>query len=509
MIRKNIFANFIGRVWGIVSVYLFIPLYLKFLGIEAYGLVGFYSTLLGVLAFADIGLTATLSREMARLSVRKDSVSEMSDLVRTYESIYLYISVILASILWFSAPFIAERWLRASTLPTGEITSAIRIMGISIALQLPANLYSGGLLGLQKQVLNNSLQIGWGVLRGVGAVLVLWLVSPTIIAFAFWQLFSNAVYCFAVRMSLWRALPRPASKPHFSRLVLRNTWRYAAGMAGMTFLSAILKQTDKLVVSKMLSLEIFGYYTLAASLAMAPQILALPIGVAAFPLLTGLVSRGDSDTLTRTYHRACKLVSVAALPAALTLAIYAGKFIFAWTGSSAAAQKAGLVASLLLFGSIVQAILIIPYYLALAHGNTKLNLWLGLISVILITPLLIFLILKYGIIGGGVSWLVMNVCTLPPYIYFIHRRFLLGELKTWVLSDIGRPLLVALPIILLGHWLLPLRSSRMMILGQIGLVWGISSAAIVYVMPEMRREIYKSITRIFVIYNNYKNKTPK
>lgn len=496
MIKKNILANMIGRVWGIVSVYLFIPLYLKFLGIEAYGLVGFYSTLLGVLAFADIGLTATLSREMARLSVREDSSGEMGDLVRTYESTYLYISVILASIVWFSAPFIAERWLRASALPTGEIASAIRLMGIAIALQLPANLYSGGLLGLQKQVLTNSLQIAWGLLRGVGAVLVLWLISPTIFAFAVWQLFSNAVYCFAVRLSLWRALPCVASKPRFNRLVLRDTWRYAAGMAGITFLSAILTQTDKLVVSKMLPLEIFGYYTLAGSLAMAPLILASPIGVAVFPRLTGLVSTGDRDTLEQIYHRACGLVSVAVIPCALTLAMYAGNFVFAWTGSAIAAQKAGLVASFLLCGSIIQAILIIPYYLALAHGNIKLNLRLGIVSVVLITPLLIFLIMKYGIVGGGVSWLVMNLCTLPPYMYFIHRRFLPGELQKWVLRDVGRPLLVSLPIILLGRWLLPSTSSRIMIFGEIGLVWSVSAAAAAFTISELRHEFIKKTGKI-------------
>ena len=78
MIRRNITANFVGRAWGVVSVYIFIPLYLKFLGVEAYGLVGFYATLMGVLAFADMGLTATLNREMARLSTRKDSTGERS-----------------------------------------------------------------------------------------------------------------------------------------------------------------------------------------------------------------------------------------------------------------------------------------------------------------------------------------------------------------------------------------------------------------------------------------------
>jgi O-antigen/teichoic acid export membrane protein len=499
-IRKNIIANLIGRAWGIVSVYLFIPLYLKFLGIEAYGLVGFYSTSLGVLAFADMGLTATLSREMARLSVIEDTAGKMRDLLRTYEFVYLFISLALASIIWIFAPFIAERWLRASTLAPHEIATAIRLMGIAIAFQLPSGLYNGGLLGLQKQVLTNSLGIAWGVFRGLGAVLVLWLFSPTIFAFAFWQLISNAVYCFAVRLSLWRALPSADPRPRFKWQVFRDTWRYAASMAGMIVLSSILMQTDKLAVSKMMSLEMLGYYTLAGTLALVPLMLASPIGVAIFPRLTGLVSMGDKDTLKQLYHRACGLVSVVVLPGALTLAMYAGNFIFAWTGSTVAPQKAGIVASLLLVGQIMQAITVVPYYLALAHGQTKLILQVQIVSVVLITPLLIFLIMKFGVVGGGISWLVMNLCTLPPYMYFLHRRFLPGELSKWCLRDVGIPLLAALPIILLSRWLLPLPSSRLMIIVLIALVWGVSAIAAAFTIPELRREFIKKTRALLGVY---------
>ena len=181
MIRKNIIANIIARAWGFISVYLFVPLYLKFLGIEAYGLVGFYSTLLGVLAFADMGFTATLNREMARLSVRKDATAEMKDVLRTYELTYLCISAALAVTMWALAPVIAEHWLRSKVLQPREMAAAIRVMGIAIALQLPSGLYIGGLMGLQRQVRANSIQIAWGVFRGLGAVLVLWLFSPTLL----------------------------------------------------------------------------------------------------------------------------------------------------------------------------------------------------------------------------------------------------------------------------------------------------------------------------------------
>ena len=56
---KNIIANIAGKVWTFVSIYLFIPLYVKILGVEAYAVIAFYATLQTFLTLADVGLTAT------------------------------------------------------------------------------------------------------------------------------------------------------------------------------------------------------------------------------------------------------------------------------------------------------------------------------------------------------------------------------------------------------------------------------------------------------------------
>lgn len=495
MIRQNIVANLFGRAWGFISVYLFVPLYLQFLGIEAYGLVGFYSTLLGVLAFADMGFSATLNREMARLSVRSESAGEMRDLLRTYESTYLFISSSLAILIWFLAPLIARHWLRAEHMGPAEIAWAIRLMGAAIALQMPTGLYFGGLMGLQRQIRANALQVTWGLLRGGGAILVLWLYSPTIIAFAMWQVISNAIYCGLVRHNLWSTLSFDATKPKFKFEMFRSTWRYAAGMVCMSIISTILTQTDKLAVSKILPLEMLGYYSLAGALASGLASLSSPIAVAVFPRLTGLVSLNDSIGVAQLYHRSCELISVAMIPGGLTLIFFSSQFIFAWTGSSIIAQKAGLVASLLLGGQLMQTIMVIPYYLALAHGNIKLNLTIGIASTVLITPLLIFLITKYGLEGAGISWLIMNICTLPPYMYYLHRRFLPGELRIWCIRSMGRPFLVSLPFVLLGYWLVPNTSSRLLTFFYIGLVYVASMAATAASAGEIRAALKIRVDR--------------
>jgi len=73
---------------------LFIPFYLRFMGIEAYGLVGFYLALSNVLGILDLGLGSTMNRELARVSAKEGSATAQRDIVRTLEVIYWGIAII-------------------------------------------------------------------------------------------------------------------------------------------------------------------------------------------------------------------------------------------------------------------------------------------------------------------------------------------------------------------------------------------------------------------------------
>ena len=59
------------------------------------------------------------------------------------------------------------------------------------------------------------------------------------------------------------------NKAVFQKQLLKGIWRFTAGMSGISILAVILTQLDKVILSKMLSLEMFGYYTLASMVAMS------------------------------------------------------------------------------------------------------------------------------------------------------------------------------------------------------------------------------------------------
>ena len=418
---------------------IFIPIYIKFMGIEAWGLIGIFATLQTVFGLLDMGLSSTLNREMARLSVLPHKEQEMRDLVRTLEAIYWSAAVFVGIIAVSLSPVIAHHWIKAGQLSPKTVEQALLIMGFVMALQMPVGFYSGGLMGLQRQVLLNAIAIVISTLRGAGAILILWLVSPTIQAFFLWQIIISAINIFLLALFLWRRLPRGNNKAVFQKQLLRGIWRFTAGMSGIAVLATILTQLDKVILSKMLSLEMFGYYALASMVAMSLGRLIAPAFSSIYPRFTQLVSINDQEGLKRLYHKSCQFMSVLILPAAVVIALFSYEILFLWTQNPAMAEKSHLIASILICGSAINGLMGMPYALQLAFGWTKLSFFKTLIAVILLVPLIIYMTMRYGAIGAASVWLVLNIGMFFFEIPIMHIRLLRKEKWRWYWQDVCLP----------------------------------------------------------------------
>ena len=89
MLKSNLIANWIGQGWIALMGIAFVPLYIKYLGIEAYGLIGFFILLQNGLSIFDMGMSPTLTREMARFTGTEDNTKEIRKLLRSIEIIVL------------------------------------------------------------------------------------------------------------------------------------------------------------------------------------------------------------------------------------------------------------------------------------------------------------------------------------------------------------------------------------------------------------------------------------
>ncbi|HKO59212.1 MAG TPA: oligosaccharide flippase family protein, partial [Thermoanaerobaculia bacterium] len=139
--RTNFLANLAGTGWAALLQLVFTPVYVRLLGPEAYGLIGFLVLLQAVLQVFDLGITPTVSRYVAQASVRPESAGDARDLVRTLELAYWAMAVVIGALLFAGAGLLATRWLHGRTLPPQDVREALMAMALVLAVQWPVAFY--------------------------------------------------------------------------------------------------------------------------------------------------------------------------------------------------------------------------------------------------------------------------------------------------------------------------------------------------------------------------------
>ena len=446
-VKTNFFANLAGSGWAALVGLACTPLYIRFIGMEAYGLIGFYFMLQGVIQILDLGLTPTMNREMARYSVLPGRTGEARDFVRTLEVGYWAIGILIGCIVWYSAPYIASHWIKAGNISPAEVRRAVTIMGTLTALQWPLTLYHGGLLGLQRQVVHNGITIAISTLSGGGALLVLWLVSPTVSAFFTWQIAVSLLQVGVTTFALWRCLPGSGHTARFDPGITRNIWRFAAGMSGITITALILTQLDKVILSKMLTLKTFGYYVLAGLVGNGfSGVLIAPMFNTIFPRFSALVAAGDEKSLHAMYHGSTQVMAVMILPAAVVIAFFSKEIMHLWTGNLEIANNTAPIVSILVGGTALNGLMHLPYALQLSHGWTRIGLAINTVFIVTLVPAIVLMTTHFGTVGAASVWMGLNTIYMIIGVPLTHRRLLKGEAVRWFTKDVGIPLAGSLAI---------------------------------------------------------------
>jgi O-antigen/teichoic acid export membrane protein len=492
-LKKDLVANFVGQGWATIVGFLVVPFYIKILGIEAYGLIGFYQTIQTVFNyFLDFGLSTTINREISRYqSIPRKSV-ETRDLVRTLEVIYWCIGIMLGVAVRLSAPLLVTYWIKPGKLPVSDIQNVIAIMGILVFLQWPISFYQGGLIGLQKIVTLNGINASFFTFRSVGAVVTVFF-SPTLNSFFSWQILASFLQVTVMTATLWVNLPAGGRIPKFRTSILKRIWRFAAGMTGTSLISFFLGQVDKILLSRLLSLEMFGYYMLATNINNAFRIGTSQVFSAVFPRFSALVATNDEGKLRHLFHKSCQLVAVVSIAPAAVVLFFAPELIRLWTNDPQSILISAPIAALLVSGSALNNLIGIPYDLTLAYGWSSFGFYQNLIAVIVIFPLMFFMSTYFGGIGAAAAWLILNIGYLVVVPHFIFYHYLRGERIRWYLFDVLLPLAVTLLVVFTARLLTPYSMTFVRTALALAVVSFLAFAAGLFCAPEIRSVILRSI----------------
>jgi len=428
--RRNLAANFVAQVWGVVLNLAFIPVFLHLLGPEQYGLIAFGISLQAVLAVLDLGLATTANREFSRARAGAPGVASGPVMLRTLEVIYFSMGALVAASLILMAPWVADHWLQAESISRETVRNSLALLGLATGLRWPVAVYSGVLLGLERQVSLNLVMMVRSALRTAGAAGALTLAGGTVEAYFAWLVVVSIVELGATGWLAWRSQPEKVREPaRFDRAVLRSFWNFSGELTLVSIFAAVLKQEDKFVIARLAPLAALGHYNVAATLSGGLLLFSTPVFTAVFPRLSAMLARDDQAGAAAVYHRASGLVAMLVAPAAAALMLFPQPLLAAWTRSPAVVAEATGPLVVLAFAMLLNASMQVPYALLLAAGLTRISLWINGLGVAILAPLLVVFVRLYGIVGAGVAWAVFNLAYFIIAPILLHRRALRGHLR--------------------------------------------------------------------------------
>ncbi|WP_256260740.1 MULTISPECIES: lipopolysaccharide biosynthesis protein [Burkholderia] len=484
MLKRSLISNYAGQIVTVILGMVMVPVYVRHLGVEAYGLIAFNAVLLAWVQLLDLGLSPTLCRELARAGNDAEK-NEVRVLLQSLEKFVSAICALLIVMSVLAAPFFASTWFKAKAIPTHEIEVAFVMMVLTVSARWLSSLYRGGMVGIDRQTSLNVVIMIFAVIR---AVLVVPLIAawPRVDVFFLWQLGTIVGEALTMRVLLGRAIGAPMFTRTFSRDVLVARARLSLSIAFSALMWATSTQTDKIILSKILSLPVFGVFSMATLLASGILLLANPIQQSFTPRFTADSAR-DSGLLVSGYLLASEIMMIIVIPVAILFASVPDLVFELWSPSFPPNQYALQILQCYALGNGCSAIAGLSFLIQYADGNLSLHIKGNLGFVAILVPAVLFGALYYGVRGAAYTWLTINLLQLFIWVGVVHRRFLPGINPVWYRGLVTRIAVTGL----LGigfHYAVPFQVSRIALFFILCCMWLLMVAATIMVSPISQRK---------------------
>jgi len=455
-VKRNMSFNSISQFYVIGLGIIVMPQYLKYMGQEAYGLVGLFIVMQAWFAILDMGLTPTIGRETARWHGGATTALKFLRLFRVLHLIFFTIAVPATFLIIFFSDYIAEHWLSFKELELKEVTFSVQIMVASVSLRWMGTLYRGVVTGSENFIWLSSFNSIVATFRFVGVYGAMYVYgfSPTV--FFIYQIFVAAFEFCGLKWKCDKILPKKESlseKLGWSLSPIKDVMKFSLTIAFTASVWILVTQTDKLIVSGLIPLEEYGYFTLAIVVSNGIMALSAPLNRVVQPRLTRLMAEGKRDDYISLYISSAKVVSIVALFSAFTISLFAYDVLHAWTGDVDSANQTRAILQIYVLGSGMMALASFPSMLQNALGNLYYHLVGNLVILVILLPLSIALSIEYGAVGAAWAWLAASFFYLVFWTNYTHKKLIPGYAVQWFLYGVLKPVLIFLFLLFIfGFW---------------------------------------------------------
>lgn len=423
LLARNTVWNLTGQVLPFVVALFVIPLLIKGLGADRFGLLSLAWMFIGYFSLFDFGLGRALTQLVAEKS-GQGLEAEIPSLIRTSCLLMLVFGMVGAFLVFWLSPILVKDVLRVSPGLYQEAISSFRILSLSLPFVVSAAGLRGALEARQRFDLINFVRIPLGILVFAGPAFALIFSSDLSVVVTVLVISRIAAwFCFVIICGrLFKGLycGDLIVPEHFPSLLRFGGWMTVSNVVG-----PLMVYLDRFLIGAVLSMTAVAYYVTPYEV--ATKILIVPGALVAvlFPAFSSSLVSCPAKAKD-IFSSGISMLMLILFPVILLMVAFAPEGLSFWVGEEFS-RHGTLVLRLLLGGVFVNAIAMVPFALIQGRGRPDITAKLHLLELSMYLFAVWMGIRLWGIVGAAVAWSLRALIDMA-LLLVMARRF---ALKAW------------------------------------------------------------------------------
>ena len=403
---RNVGWNLVGQIAPLAAALVSIPLLIKGLGVDRFGILTIAWMLIGYFSLFDLGIGRALTQIISeKLATNKER--EIPTLMWTGLTAMLALGMLASLIIVGASDWIVYSALK---IPVGlqvEARQSFYMLAPAIPLVVVATGLRGVLEAKHAFKSVNLVRIPLGVMMFVAPVCVLPF-SDSLVAIFLALLIVRLATLIAFFVLCNKSLEN-FTEFKWSTQALPELLKFGGWMTVSNIVSPIMVQMDRFIIGAMLSMAAVAYY--ATPYEMVTKLLVIPgaISGVCFPAFSKLIAQRDFKEAMALYWRSCKYILILLLPIVIFFLVFASWILQLWLGEKFS-EESTLVFQILALGVLINGLGHIPFAYLQGAGRSDLTAKAHVAELLVYLPLLFVAVNIFGIIGAAIVWSLRVLC---------------------------------------------------------------------------------------------------
>lgn len=414
-IRRHSLLNLAGSLAPTAVTLVTVPVYLKIIGLDRYGVLAIAWVFLGYFGVFDLGLGRATAHRIAVL--REAAPKERSDAFWTAFTLNALCGIVGGFCFWPAAKIYFSSYFHVAEALRLEILATVPWLAAAVPVATVSGVLVGALQGRERFLALNACSVLSSVLFQLFPLAVAWVHGPELAWLVVAALIARVLVLLVLFEECRRSIPFRMT-PSISRRLAPSFFRYGGWVSVSSFLTSLMEASDRFFIGALSGAQAVTYYAVPYNLANRVTVIPTSLTIALFPRFAGVA---DDQERNRLFDEAIRVLLVVVTPLVVVGLVIMRPFLSWWLSPKFAEQSA-IVGQILLLGIWANCLARLPYDRLQAQGRPDLVAKCHLAELVPYMAILFVSLLRWGVAGAAFAWalrvtvdclLLFAICDAP------------------------------------------------------------------------------------------------